>query len=114
MVPAGRGPLWLMYFTSMSKPAARRATAWPIRPMPTIPSDLPYTSRPTSRRIGEHARRVRHQNTALSGCFHINIVVADRHIGDHFQPRPSRVHYLCIDSIVEETVERVHPAHAAE
>ena len=30
----------------MPKALARRATAWPIRPMPMIPSRLPFTRRP--------------------------------------------------------------------
>ena len=36
------------YSTRMPKPAARRATACPMRPKPTMPSVAPWTSRPSS------------------------------------------------------------------
>ena len=44
-----------LYTTRMPKPAARRATACPMRPKPTIPSVAPCTSGPSSV-IGPHVR----------------------------------------------------------
>ena len=118
--------------TSISKPAARRATASPIRPPPMIPSVAPCTSWPrwaagsqvthspaataalrlrqpargaeqqregqVGGGVGEHVGGVADRDPARRAAVEVDVVVADRVVGDRPQLRRA-VHQLGVDAV---------------
>ena len=49
---------------------------------------------------------------ALAGGFHVDIVVADRHLADDFEARSGGVHQLAVDAVGQHTQQAIDAAHA--
>ncbi len=121
--------------------------ARPMRPKPTTPSVLPWTSPPSSsmyshcrkrpsrdvavgldhaagrgheqrpgevgRGIGEDVGRVGDHDAAPRAGRHVDVVVADRDVGDHAQARPGREQRL-VDDLADHADEALLAGQALE
>ena len=110
--PAARWTSW--YRIRIPKPFARRATAWPIRPKPTIPIVAPWTSGPEQQqrapglpaaRRGRSGRPPgRRRAAAMSSAQARSAVVSVRTPGVLPTATPRRVHAGDVDVVEADRV----------